>query len=58
MPWPGIAATNVSLFSIAKNRNIQTKYIGNKTCENINPQLDEGGDFRLPYSLIQSGKYK
>lgn len=56
MPWPGKAATNISLFSIGKNRTFSRKYLDGKPSNGITPKLEEGNSFVMPFSLFQKGE--
>lgn len=56
IPWPGKAATNVSLFSIGKDSLGKTKILNGKNVIGITPKLEEGDNFLMPFPISDSGK--
>lgn len=58
MPWPGVAATNISLFSIEKGISNRIKFINKDQVDGITPRLESGENYLSPFTLNKSKSLK
>jgi hypothetical protein len=58
MPWPGVAATNISLFSIEKGVSNRNKFINKEQVDGITPRLESGDNYLSPFTLNKSKSLK